>query len=133
MNWFRFYCLFVENSVDVCPPTYTRVHIERGDWRQKCVNASVNQFLSRNIRAPKILLGYARWRGTMSPKHQAFSYKYAKTFKLNNENYYVSVHTFHSCCAMPNEMKHKRPCTNVMQQKRQQPKLYTFANNERQY
>lgn len=72
-------------------------------------------------------------------KTQALSLKYVKIFKLNNENYYVSVHTFHSCCAMPNEMKqktNKRNVTILCSKKRQQLKtVHNFGekNHERQY
>lgn len=89
----------------LCAPLLTHtypLHIEPRDWRHKCVNASVNQFLSRNNQIPKImLLGKERW--AWSFKHLA--HKYVKICQLNSQNYYVSVHTFHSCCAIPSKIR----------------------------
>lgn len=78
-------------------------HLHRRDWRQKCVNLSVNQFLPRektrrNAYSRKQRNNQTKFCDTQKKNH-AFAIAICEyIFERSNENYYVTIHTFHSCC-----------------------------------
>lgn len=89
-GWFGWFS-FVRKIVNM-PPTYTAYSSNR-DWRQNCVNFNVSFLLFFGcIVKPTEESTFEMQRGELITAKW-----YTGISNSANENYYVTIHTFHSC------------------------------------